>query len=78
MDQFRQGVRQAPGSNIMDGNDRVLWAQGNTTIDHLLTAPLHFGVAPLYRGKIECLVAFARINTGSGSTSKANQHRRPT
>ena len=61
----------------MDGDDWILRTQGNTAVDYLLTAPLHFGVASLHRSEIERLIAFARVNTGGGSAPEPNQHRRP-
>ena len=77
MNEFRQCIRETPCPDIMDRDDRVLWAQRDTAVNHLLTAPLHFCIAPLHRGKIQCLVAFARANTGGGSAPEPDQHRRP-
>ena len=54
--QLRQRVRQAARAHVVDGEDRVLRAQGPAAVDHLLAAPLHLGVVPLDRGEVEVLL----------------------
>ena len=50
---FREGIRQAAGADVVNRQDRIGVAHGPTGIDHFLRAPLHLRVAALHRIKIE-------------------------
>ena len=53
VDQFRQGVGQAAGTDVMDEADRVALAELPAAVDHFLATSLHFRVVALHRGEVE-------------------------
>ena len=46
--QFGQRIGESTGTDIMDGPDRILGAQGTTTINDFLRPTLHLRVAALH------------------------------
>ena len=78
MHQLRQGVGQATRADIMYRYDRVGVAKLPTTVDDFLATALHFRVAALHRGKVECFVAGAARHRRGGAATQTNQHRRAT
>jgi hypothetical protein len=48
-----------------------------STVDHLLAAPLHFGVVALDAGEVEILLARAAGHRAGGATAEADQHGGP-
>ena len=60
----------------MDKGDRVFSAQLPATVDHFLTAALHFRVLALYRSEVEVLCTGTAGHGGSGAATQANQHGR--
>src|SRR5581483_12518970 len=48
VEQLRHRVRQAAGTDVMNRQDRIVRAQGATTIDDFLAAALHLGVGALH------------------------------
>src|SRR6185503_13513811 len=48
-------VRQAPGADVVDREDRVRRAELPAAVDHLLRAALDLGVVALHRVEVELL-----------------------
>ncbi len=76
VDQFRQGIGQAAGADVVDGQQRVGVAEGNAAVDHFLAAALHLRVATLYRGIVQRLAGRPGGNAGGGATAQADEHGR--
>ncbi len=57
IDSLGHRVRQSPGTDIVNQQYRVVGPHFPATVDNLLRAPLHLGIATLHRGKIQ---VFAR------------------
>ena len=53
VNQFRQGVGQAAGADIMDGQDGVVPIQGPALVYDFLATALHFRVVSLHRGEVQ-------------------------
>ena len=77
MHQFRQRVRQPPGSDIVHRQDRIVRAQRGARVDHLLRPPLHFRVATLHRVEVKLLGIGAAADARRGSAPEADPHSRP-
>ena len=78
VDQFRQGVGEAAGTDVVDGNNGVVVTQGPAAIDHFLHPPLDFRVTALHRGEIQGLVGFAAGHGTGGTAAETDQQRRAT
>ena len=78
MRQFRHGVGNAAGADIMNRQNRIQIVHLPATINHLLRATLDFGVATLHRSEVE----ISGIGTGRHArrraAAEADQHARPT
>ena len=71
-------VRQAPGADVVNRNDRVLVPLLPAGVDHLLAAALDFRIATLHGGEVEVSgIGAGRHRRGRPST-QANQHARAT
>ena len=53
VDELREGVREAAGADVMDGEDRIRGAEREAAVDDLLGAPLDLRVAALHRIEVE-------------------------
>ena len=51
--QLGEGIGQAAGAHIVDGQYRVVGAHQRAMVDHLLRAPLHLRVAALHRVEVQ-------------------------
>ncbi len=74
IDQFRKGVRQAASAHVMNSEDGILPAESSAVVNHLLCAPLYFGVAALHGIEVQmgCVCPAAH---GAGRTAAhANAH----
>ncbi|MCY1501904.1 hypothetical protein D9M68_359910 [compost metagenome] len=76
VDQFRQGVGDAAGADVVDELDRVVLAHLPAAVDDLLAAALHFRVLALHRGEVEVGGAGAGRHRGCGTAAEADQHGR--
>ncbi|OQA33963.1 MAG: hypothetical protein BWY57_00871 [Betaproteobacteria bacterium ADurb.Bin341] len=74
MRQFRQGVGDATGTNIMDGKNGVVRPHLPATVDDFLRPTLNFRVAALYRGEIEVFGIDTSAHRRGGAAAQANQH----
>ena len=74
--QFRDRVGQAAGTDVVHGHDRVVVAHRHAAVDDFLRAPLHLRVVALHRGEIELLAGVARRHRAGGAAAEADQHRR--
>jgi len=77
MQEFRDGIGQPARANIVNRADRIHLTQRHAGVDDLLTAPLHFRVVALYRGKVEPGITLPGIHGTGRTTTETNQHRRP-
>jgi hypothetical protein len=73
--QLGQRVRQTAGADVVDRRDGAVLSEREAAVDDLLTAPLHLGVVPLHRGKIELGVARALRHRGGRAAAEADAHR---
>ena len=76
MHQFRQGVGDAAGADVVDGQDRIGIVHLPAAVDHLLGAPLHLGIAALHRGEIEIGAVRTGAHRGGRTSAQADQHAR--
>ena len=74
--QLGERVREAPGADVVNRQDRVLGPLRGAAIDHLLAAPLHLGVVPLHRREVEILRRGARGERRGRPAAEADQHGR--
>src|SRR5664280_142519 len=65
VDEFREGIGNTAGADIVDEGDGVFRAKRPATVDDLLAAALHLGVVALDAGEIEILVAVAAARRSS-------------
>ena len=78
MRQLRQRIRQATSTNVMNRQQRVVFAQLPATINHFLGASLHLGIAPLHRIEIQIGRVGPGIHAGGGTTTHTDEHARAT
>ena len=80
--QLRQRIGNTAGAHIVNPDNRVIvltfLAHRPAAIDHFLTAPLHFRVTPLHRGKIQVFRTLAGRHGRRRTAAQANQHGRTT
>ncbi len=76
VDQLREGIGNATGTDVMDEGDGVLVAQLPAAVDDLLAAAFHFRVLALYRGEIQIGRAGTGRDRGGGAAAQADQHGR--
>src|SRR5471032_220264 len=76
VDQFREGVGQTAGADVVDEADRVLVTQLPATVDDFLAAAFHLWVFALYGSKIQVCRAGAGGHGGSSAAAQADQHGR--
>ena len=76
--QLGQGVGHPAGAHVVDGYDGIVLAHRPAAIYDLLAAPLHFGIAALYRGIVQVLGAGARVHAGGGPAAETDEHGRAT
>src|SRR5205085_12693158 len=76
IDDFRHGVREAAGADVVDRGDRIVLAERPARVDDLLRAALHLGVAPLHRREVELGLARAAALRRRGAATEPDQHRR--
>ncbi len=74
MHQFRQRIRQAARADIVNRQNRIRIRQRAATVDDLLRAPLHFGIAALHRIKIQIRQIGAGVHARRRAATQANQH----
>ncbi|KAG9766059.1 phosphoribosylformylglycinamidine synthase-like protein, partial [Aureobasidium melanogenum] len=74
VDNLGQSVGQTTSANIMNELNGVVGSERSASVDDFLGTSLDFSVASLYTGKVKFNVALARLNTGSRTTSKTNEH----
>ena len=53
--QLRQRVGEAAGADIVNRHNRIVVAERAAVVDDFLTPALHFRVAALHRGEVQCL-----------------------
>ena len=75
--QLRQRVREPARPHVVDGEDRVVAAQGAAAVDHLLGPALDLGVAALDRVEVEVGGVGAGGHGGGRPAAHADQHPRP-
>jgi hypothetical protein len=73
-----KSVGQAASANVVDKLDGVVLAKGCASVDDLLSTSLDLSVATLHTGKVKVDAALTRLDTGSGTTSKTDEHSRAT
>ena len=76
-DQFGESVGEAAGADVVDGQDRVVRAEGDAGVDHHLAAALHFGIAALHGIEIEILGLVAGGDGGGGAAAEPDFHGGP-
>src|SRR5450830_827633 len=74
VDQFREGVGQTAGADVVDKADRVLVTQLPATVDDFLAAALHLWVFALYGSEVQVCRAGAGGHGGSRAAAQADQH----
>jgi hypothetical protein len=72
--QFRQGVGNAAGTDVMHRQDRIVLAHLPAAVDDFLRAALDFRVAALDRGEIEVFGIGAGRHRRSGTAAQTDQH----
>ena len=72
--QFRQGVGNATGTDVMHRQDRIVLAHLPATVDDFLRTPLDFRVAALDRGEIEVFGVGTGRHRRGGTAAQADQH----
>ena len=78
VDELRQRIGKTTGTDIVDRQDRVRRAQLPATVDHLLRATLHLGVAALHGIEIEIRGIGTGHHRRRGSATHSDQHSRST
>ena len=77
VDQLWEGIADAAGTDIVDREHGVVFAQRSASVDHLLGPALDLGVAALHRIEVQRLgVAAGRHRTGRAA-AHADAHARP-
>ena len=74
--EFRDRVRQATRTDVVDRYDRIVCTAGPARVDDFLAAPLHFGVVALHRGEVELLGTHAGCHRRGRAAAETDQHRR--
>ena len=74
MHQLRQCIGHATRADIVYRQDGILVTHLPATVNHLLRAALHLGVAALHRIKIQILGIFSGIHAGRRTAAKTDQH----
>ena len=74
--QLGEGVGQAARAHVVNGNNRVSFAQLPAAVNHFLRAAFHFGIAALHRVKIQIRAVAACCHRRSRAAAQANQHPR--
>ena len=77
VDQLGEGVREAAGADVVDGQDRVGGAEGGAVVDDLLGPALDLGIAALHRIEIELGCVGAGGHRAGGAAAHADPHARP-
>ena len=75
--QFRQGVGQAAGAAVVDGQDRVVLAERPAGVYHFLAAALHFRVAALHRGVVQVFLALPAAHRRGRAAAESRSAWRP-
>src|SRR5690606_21491638 len=78
IDQFREGIGNATGADVVDGEDGIVFAQAPAVVDDLLRTPFDFRVASLHRVEIERSRVGARSHRRGSGTGHADAHARAT
>ena len=76
MHDLGQRIRQPAGAHVVDGENRIAGAERPATIDHLLAAALHLGVAALDRVEVEVGGVGAGIHARRRAAAQADRHAR--
>ena len=76
--QFRDGVRQTAGTDVVHEADRVGRAAREAAVDYFLATPLHFRVVALHRGEIERFRTLPGRHRRGSAAPETNQHGRTT
>jgi hypothetical protein len=72
--QFRQGVGNATGTDVMHRQDRIVLAHLPAAVDDFLRTALDFRVAALHRGEIKVFGIGTGRHRRSGTATEADQH----
>ena len=72
--EFRHGIRQTAGADVVNRQHRVALAECPATVDHLLRAALDLGVAALDRIEVQLLGVRARGQARCGAAAEADAH----
>ena len=74
--QFRDGIRQTAGTDIVHEADRVGRTAREAAVDHFLAAPFHFRVVALHRSEIERFRTLPRRHRRGRAAAQTNEHGR--
>ena len=72
--QFRQGVGNATGADVVHRQDRIVLAHLPAAVDDFLRAALDFRVAALDRGEVEVFGVGTGRHRRGGAAAQADQH----
>jgi hypothetical protein len=76
VDELGEGVADAAGADVVDGQHRVVGAQLPAAIDDLLRTALDLGVAALHRVEVELGGVAAGGHRAGGAAAHADAHAR--
>ena len=74
-DEFGQAVGKSASADVVNGKHGVVRAEGDATVDHLLTTAFHFWVAALDGVKVEGFGLGACADRGGCTAAEADLHR---
>jgi hypothetical protein len=67
-------VGDSARADVVNGQHGIGLAEGDTAVDHLLTAPLHFGISALHGIKVEIFGLRSGGNGGGRAAAEADLH----
>src|SRR5699024_7421012 len=76
INQLRQAVGQAAGTDIVNGGNRIVPAQCHTGVDDFLAAALHFRVGALHGGEVQFGAGTAAGHGRGRAAAQADEHGR--
>src|SRR5690606_31040650 len=76
--QFREGVGNTAGADVVNKGNRVVSAQLPAAVDHFLTTAFHFRVFALYGGEIQIGIGLARRHRRCRTAAQTDLHGRAT
>src|SRR5690606_28098291 len=76
--QFREGVGNTAGADVVNKGNRVVIAQLPAAVDDFLTTAFHFRVFTLYGGEIQIGIGLARRHRRCRTAAQTNLHGRAT